>query len=127
MRSPNRFFARYLAHFPELVQLFGGSALATDSADCTEGYAGTALWVAPGSEFDEEAVGTLLQESIDDERQETAFAFLGLMDEHHPKDRTRCGISPSSAWTQATKAGDTDLPSSRSGWRAPIEMASPRI
>ncbi len=78
--------ARYLNHFPKLVQLFGGSAFATDSADCTEDYGGTALWVAPGSEFDEEAVGALLQESIDDERQETAFAFLGLMDEHHPKD-----------------------------------------
>lgn len=78
--------ARYLTWFPRLVEAFGGAAFATESADCAEGYCGTALWVAPGSEPDEEAIGALLEGSIDEDRQEAAFAFLGQMDEHHPKE-----------------------------------------
>lgn len=77
--------ARYLRYFPRLVEVFGGSAFTTNSADCAEGYAGTALWVAPGSEPDEEQVGALLAESIDEDRLDV-FAFLGQMGEHHPTD-----------------------------------------
>ena len=78
--------ARYLTWFPKMVQIFGAPAFASESADCAAGYAGAALWVPPGGEIDEEAVGTLLTESIDEDRHEVAFAFLGQMDEHHPKD-----------------------------------------
>ena len=78
--------AQYLTWFPKLVQVFGGPAFTTESVDCAEGYAGTALWVAPGSEPDEEAIGALMQASIDEDRQEVAFEFLGQMDEHHPKE-----------------------------------------
>jgi ribosomal protein S18 acetylase RimI-like enzyme len=78
--------SRYLTWFPGLVRIFGGSAFATGSADCADGYCGAALWVAPGSEPDEQAIEELLQGSIDEDRQEAAFEFLGQMDEHHPKE-----------------------------------------
>ncbi len=78
--------SRYLTAFPRLLEVFAGSAFDTESADCTEGYTGAALWVAPSSPADEEAIGALLQETIDEERHEVSFTFLGQMEEHHPTD-----------------------------------------
>ena len=123
----------YLTHFPELVRIFSAASFATDSVVCSEGYTGTALWVAPGSPPpDEEALGALLGGTIAEERQEMAFAFLGQMEEHHPPDPIWylpfIGVDPShhsrghgTALLQAglERADRDDLP-------AYLEASSPR-
>ena len=45
--------AQYLARFPILVRAFGGGAFTEGTARHVEDYAGTALWLPPGSELDE--------------------------------------------------------------------------
>ena len=76
----------YLAHFADLVLLIGGGAFTTATADCAEGAAGTALWVAPDNTGDDEAIGAHLSETVDPPRHETVFAFLEQIEAHHPDE-----------------------------------------
>ena len=52
--------AQYLALFPVLVRAFGGGAFAEGTARQVENYAGAALWLPPGKEPNEAAMGASL-------------------------------------------------------------------
>ncbi len=76
----------YLDAFPRVVALMGAGAFATGHADCHDRCA-AAIWVPPDAPpADEGALVDLLQASIDDTRQEAAFAILERMAAHHPHE-----------------------------------------
>ena len=76
----------YLRAFPELARLMGGDAFVTGTAEVAASYAGVALWVAPDARADEEALGELLESSIDEDRIEGVFELLTLVTTHHPEE-----------------------------------------
>ena len=76
----------YLTHFPELIRLFGGRAFDHGTAHSVDDFAGAALWLPPGVEPDEEALGELLQQSVPEREQGDVFAMLEQMGEYHPKE-----------------------------------------
>jgi GNAT superfamily N-acetyltransferase len=76
-------FDRYFAPF---VDAFAGAAFDNAAAFATEDVGGVALWLPPGVESDGETMGRLAEESIELERQEEVFAFLGQQEAYHPHE-----------------------------------------
>lgn len=78
--------ARYLAAFPQLVELIGGGAFDTGTAEiAADGRRGAALWLGPGAESDEDALGDLVAATVDADRHDDVFGLLSQMDEQHPE------------------------------------------
>lgn len=75
---------RYLTGFPAMAALLGAPAFEAGTVALAAGDVGAALWVAPGAEGDDEAVVGLMVETIDRDRQATAFEFLEQVEAHHP-------------------------------------------
>jgi ribosomal protein S18 acetylase RimI-like enzyme len=73
----------YERHFPEFVAAFGGRAFEAGTAWGLAGHAAVALWLGPGTEPDEEAVGAVLARSVAEGKHEELFAVLGQMAEAH--------------------------------------------
>ena len=74
--------AQYLARFPILVRAFGGGAFTEGTARHVEDYAGTALWLPPGSELDETAIGA----SLPSGREGEFAAVFEAMTSYHPQE-----------------------------------------
>lgn len=79
---PNR--AGYLAHFPTFLRAFGGVAIREGTLEMGEG--GAALWVAPGSEPDEEAILAAVEYSVPASRHQDIFAVFDAMGGYHPAE-----------------------------------------
>jgi GNAT superfamily N-acetyltransferase len=77
--------AQYLAHFPEFVAAFGGTAFEQQTAWTLGDFDAVALWIRPGSEPDADAIVDVLSESVAVERHEDMFSVLDQMDVAHPK------------------------------------------
>lgn len=77
---------RYLAYFPKLVGAFGGRAFEHGAAHEVEGGAGAALWLPPGIEPDEEALGAVFEEAVPPELKGEVGSVLEQMDRHHPSE-----------------------------------------
>jgi ribosomal protein S18 acetylase RimI-like enzyme len=77
---------QYLRHFPSVVRAFGGKAFAHGSAYCLDGFAGTALWLPPGIQPDEDALIGLLQSTGSAEFQRDGAAVFEQMGRHHPRE-----------------------------------------
>jgi ribosomal protein S18 acetylase RimI-like enzyme len=78
--------AQYLAHFPAVVQAFGGRAFAGGTGHQVDDFAGVALWLPPGIGFDEEAMAAITQRSIPPERQAEVFGVFEQMGSYHPHE-----------------------------------------
>lgn len=78
--------ARYLKYWPLFVKAFGGRAFENGSADVADDFAGVALWVPPGVDLDEEAIGESAAEAVPESEHEEKFGFLGQMGEFHPTE-----------------------------------------
>ena len=76
---------RYRRFFPHFVDAFGGSAIEHGSAHVV-GTGAAALWLPPGAHPDEEALGTLLDESVDPALLHTAFSVFEQMAAYHPAE-----------------------------------------
>jgi GNAT superfamily N-acetyltransferase len=74
----------YLRHFPAFVSGLGGKAFGENSAWRLSGHPAVALWLAPGTEPDGEAIATGLSETVSAGKHEEMFAVLEQMDEAHP-------------------------------------------
>ena len=74
--------AQYLARFPILVRAFGGGAFTAGTARHVEDYAGAALWLPPGSELDETAIGA----SLPSGRESEFAAVFEAMASYHPQE-----------------------------------------
>lgn len=77
---------QYLTHFPTFVKALGGNAFAHESAYCTDGHAGAALWLPPGVDPDEDALIALLQRTAHPSVQEDLFAVFEQMGRYHPQE-----------------------------------------
>lgn len=75
---------QYLTTMPALVRAFGGRAFLHDSAHCTDGYAGAALWLPPGVHPDEEALGEIVQGTVPAAIRDDAVRIFEEMAKYHP-------------------------------------------
>jgi GNAT superfamily N-acetyltransferase len=77
---------QYLAAMPRLVRAFGGKAFTHGGAHCVGAYAGAALWLPPGVEPDEEALGEVLQDTVEPSQFEAVVATFSEMAKYHPHE-----------------------------------------
>jgi GNAT superfamily N-acetyltransferase len=77
---------QYLANMPGFTRAFGGRAFAHKSAHCTGNYAGAALWLPPGANPDEEAVGEILERTVVETIRADLFAIFEQMASYHPDE-----------------------------------------
>jgi ribosomal protein S18 acetylase RimI-like enzyme len=76
----------YLTAMPRFVRAFGGKAFACGGAHCVGDSAGAALWLAPGVEPDEAALGEVMQSTLSPSQLETAPALFEQMAAYHPRE-----------------------------------------
>jgi GNAT superfamily N-acetyltransferase len=76
----------YLQSFPRLVHGFGGGAFDNGGADVHEDFAGGALWLPPGVGPDEDALDTLMRETVAEPARSETLAVLEQMAGCHPKE-----------------------------------------
>ena len=77
---------QYLTNFRRFARAFGGEAFAHGSAYVADGCAGTALWLPPAVEPDEEALIELLQSTASEQSQQHAFQVFEEMGRYHPSE-----------------------------------------
>lgn len=77
---------RYLAAMPRMIRALGGSAFSDGSAFCTDGYAGTALWLSPGVDSDEEELGAAIESTVARSIAPETTAILEEMAAYHPTE-----------------------------------------
>ena len=76
---------QYLEYFPKILLTGGSSAFESGTAHRTEDFLATAIWLAPGTSADEEAMGNLMQEAISPDRRDEVFAVAEQIGLSHPK------------------------------------------
>ena len=72
--------------FKEGFDAFGGKALETNTTYVAEGYKGTALWLPPNTEADEERFIKAVEKNVAPEKHEPLFKILEEMEEYHPSE-----------------------------------------
>jgi GNAT superfamily N-acetyltransferase len=75
----------FIAAFPRFAKAFGGAAFAKGTAHRI-GSLGAALWLPPGARPDEEAMGTLMQETADAGTAVDGPKLMQQMASHHPRE-----------------------------------------
>ena len=65
---------------------YGGKAVDTNTAYVVEGFKGTALWLPPNIEADEEAFVKEIEQNVLIEKQESLFKVLEELEKYHPED-----------------------------------------
>ncbi len=78
--------ATYLAVAPQMTEAFGGSAIGAGSAYIADEGKAAALWIPPGLESDDSAIGEILGANVPAEIQDDAKAMFAEMDAYHPHD-----------------------------------------
>jgi ribosomal protein S18 acetylase RimI-like enzyme len=78
---------QYLSHFPKFLAAFGGPAFAERTVWRLGEFSAVALWLPPGSGADDDAIITLLAQTVAADKQDDTFAVLGQMDTAHPDYR----------------------------------------
>jgi GNAT superfamily N-acetyltransferase len=77
--------SEYLRIMPRFVRAFGGRAFEHGTADVTEGARAAALWLPPGVEPDEAAMGAVAQTIRPEIADDMDFMLKGMA-EHHPHE-----------------------------------------
>ena len=77
---------QYLSHFPAFVRGFGGRAFEHGTAYATAEIEGAALWLPPGVHSDDQALTSLIQQTVDEPTQGELLAVFEQMDGYHPKE-----------------------------------------
>jgi GNAT superfamily N-acetyltransferase len=78
--------SRYLAFFPRVLRHYGGGAFDHGSAYRSEDFSASAFWLPPGVGPDEEALGAVLTEAVDADRQGEVFGVLEQIGAAHPSE-----------------------------------------
>ncbi len=81
---------QYRAHFPEFVAAFGGEAFRQQSVWTLSEFTAVALWLAPDTQPDGEAITTVLRQSVSPASTPTCSRY-------------------SSRWTKATRRSRTGI------------------
>jgi ribosomal protein S18 acetylase RimI-like enzyme len=77
---------RYLAYFGRFIRAFAGKAFSSGTAWCFDGNLGAALWLPPGVKPDEDAIATILDESVPRDVMADVNALFGEMAAYHPRN-----------------------------------------
>ncbi len=78
--------ADYLKYMRAFAEAFGGRAFDSNSAYFANDCGAAALWLAPGTDPDGDAIERIMAESVREEIAEDVEKFLGAMDKFHPHD-----------------------------------------
>jgi ribosomal protein S18 acetylase RimI-like enzyme len=78
--------SEYLRIMPQFVKAFGGQAFEHGTAYITEGARAAGLWLPPGVEPDEAAMGAVLAQALRPEIADDMGHMLQGMAEHHPHE-----------------------------------------
>jgi ribosomal protein S18 acetylase RimI-like enzyme len=78
--------SQYLRIMPQFVKAFGGRAFENGTAYITEAARAAALWLPPGVQPDEAAMGAVITEALHPEIAEDIGPILQAMAEHHPHE-----------------------------------------
>jgi ribosomal protein S18 acetylase RimI-like enzyme len=78
--------SEYLRIMPQFVKTFGGRAFENGTAYIVEGARAAALWLPPGVQPDEAAMGAIITEALRPEIAEDIGPILQGMAEHHPHE-----------------------------------------
>src|SRR5260370_14267748 len=76
---------RYLAYFGRFIRAFAGKAFSTGTAWCIDGNLGAALWLAPGVRPGEDAVATVLADSVRRGVVTDVHAMFAQLRADHPR------------------------------------------
>jgi len=76
----------YLTHFPALIRAFAGNAFEAATAHATDGFSAAALWLAPGSHPDDEALIGTLEKVMPASRFAEGGAVFEQMASFHPQE-----------------------------------------
>jgi ribosomal protein S18 acetylase RimI-like enzyme len=76
----------YLTQFASFAWAFGGGAFAAGSAYVIGDFDGVALWLPPGVQSDEEAMGALLVQTVPEAVLPDLLAVVEQMNGHHPSE-----------------------------------------
>jgi hypothetical protein len=96
--------SEYLRIMPQFVKAFGGRAFDHGTAYITEGARAAALWLPPGVEPDEAAMGAIITEALRPEIAEDIGPILQGMAEQTSSPSSHIGICPSSPLIRAGSA-----------------------
>ncbi len=77
---------QYLAAIPRMIRAFGGKAFANGSAYRTAAYTGVALWLPPGVDADEEALGGVIESTVAPSLRAEADPIFEQMATYHPTE-----------------------------------------
>ncbi len=76
----------FLSHFPAFVRGFGGRAFENGTAYATPEIEGAALWLPPGVHSDDQALTSLIHQTVEEPTQGELLAVLKRMDGYHPEE-----------------------------------------
>ena len=77
---------QYIAAFPRVLQYFAGAAFGSQTAYRAANFSGAALWLPPGVSPDEEGLGQVLVDHVDEGMQAQVFAVMEQVGEGHPEE-----------------------------------------
>jgi len=77
---------RYLVYFGRFIRAFAGRAFSTGTAWCVEGNLAAAMWLPPGVKPDEEAIASILDESVPRDVMADVNTMFAEMAACHPHD-----------------------------------------
>jgi hypothetical protein len=75
---------QYLAAMPRMIRAFVSNAFSNGSALCTDDCAGTALWLLPGVQSDEEGLSAVLESTVARALAPETAAIFEQMATYHP-------------------------------------------
>ena len=77
---------QYLTSMPAFTRAFGGRAFVHRAAHCTDDCTGTALWLPPGVQADEAAIGEVIERTAAPSLLADLHAMFERMAEYHPNE-----------------------------------------
>lgn len=77
---------QYFSCIDEFVDAFGGASFTHQSAYCVDGYRGTALWLPPAVQPNEEKMIEIIKDNMREDRLDAAFALFEKMGNSHPDE-----------------------------------------
>jgi hypothetical protein len=76
----------YLANISRFADAYGGKAFSLGSAWADDQNRGTALWLGPGEQPDEDALVSIITSTLNDKKQKNIFTALEELESYHPQE-----------------------------------------
>ncbi|RME97498.1 MAG: GNAT family N-acetyltransferase, partial [Alphaproteobacteria bacterium] len=77
---------QYMTAMPQLIEALAGRAFDNGTAYVDQDVRGAALWLAPDTEPDQEAIAALIERTIDPVRLEDVGLLFAKLEQYHPQN-----------------------------------------